>query len=212
MAPKGFASRMAAAKAAAASKKAAKGAAKSGKSKGSRSKKESFSVSSSDDETPLSHLKKPAAAGQSKKSKGLHWQDKDLKVALTENKQGKIKIDPKYAHISDDKDYPEGVEDPRPTSRNQKNTFKHYITNGSDDIRKEDADEYTMLVDSRGHPGKDRQLSIIVNKYTSRVCRWVGELEPKEMTIEKRFETVRTNRHCARTQCGLQQIYIIMYI
>jgi hypothetical protein len=157
-------------------------------------------------------LKKPAAAGRAKSQKGLHWQDKDLQVALAESKKGKVNIDPKYAHIKDDKDYPEGVEDPRPTSRNQKNTFKHYITNGSDDIRKEDSEEYGMLVKSRGHAGKERKLSIIVNKYTSRVCRWVGELEPKEMTIEKRFETAHPNRHCALAQCSLQQIYIIMYI
>ena len=66
-------------------------------------------------------LKRPAAAS---------WKDPDLQLALVATKnQKRTHCDPAYAELPDDQDYPDGVPDPRTTTRNQRNTFNASIDN-----------------------------------------------------------------------------------
>jgi hypothetical protein len=145
-------------------------------------------VSVSDDDKPVAVLRKPATSQKS-------WKDTDLKVVIAESKSKRNKGDPRFQSLKESEDYPDGVLDPRAPSRNQRNTFLHFMESGSSEIKDADRTEYTRLITAREVAGKQKLMNQIVNKYTSRACAWIGELEPKEMSIEKRYETNGPDRH-----------------
>ena len=63
--------------------------------------------------------------------------------------------------------------------------------------------EYVRLQAVRGEAGKERKINIIVNRYTSRLTKWVGQLEAKTMSVGESTR-LQTGYMCGRRACDCE--------